>query len=101
MATKAPTHRQQRKRFKQHTTRPNAAARGYDARWARLRRWYLTRHPVCERCEAQGRTAAATMVHHMRPVRYWPGLRLAVANLQALCTQCHAATHAGEGGLNH
>lgn len=30
------------------SVRPSAAARGYDARWRRIRARYLRAHPICE-----------------------------------------------------
>ena len=69
------------------------------AKWLRLRREVLTRHPLCQRCEAEGRLTAATEVHHVRPVEeaitysdkqqrmYDPH------NLRALCHDCHVRTH--------
>ena len=29
-------------------TRPSAPSRGYDADWAKLRRMYINRHPMCQ-----------------------------------------------------
>ena len=37
-------------------------------KWLRLRRDVLTKHPICQRCEAEGRLTPATEVHHIRPV---------------------------------
>lgn len=68
-------------------------------KWLRLRREVLTRHPLCQRCEAEGKLTAATEVHHVRPVEeaityadkqqrmYDPH------NLRALCHDCHVRTH--------
>lgn len=78
----------------------------HTVRWLRLRRDVLTRHPVCQRCEAEGIMTPATEVHHIRPVEeavtqadkmqrmYDPH------NLQALCHDCHVRTHTemGRGG---
>lgn len=72
-------------------------------KWLRLRRDVLTRHPLCQRCEAEGKLTAATEVHHVRPVEeaitysdkrqrmYDPH------NLRALCRDCHVRTHAELG----
>lgn len=68
-------------------------------KWLRLRRDVLTAHPLCQRCEAEGKLTAATEVHHVRPVEeaitysdkqqrmYDPH------NLRALCHDCHVRTH--------
>ncbi len=47
--------------------RPNAAARGYDGKWRRESREWLSRpeHRVCARCKK----APATVVHHIIPHR--------------------------------
>lgn len=72
-------------------------------KWLRLRRDVLTKHPICQRCEAEGRLTPATEVHHIRPVEeaftkagklqrmYDP------ANLRALCHDCHVKTHTEAG----
>lgn len=72
-------------------------------RWLRLRRDVLTAHPLCQRCEDEGRLTAATEVHHVRPVEeaitygdkrqrmYDPH------NLRALCHDCHVKTHTEAG----
>lgn len=37
----------------------------YDtARWKRFREWFLTQHPLCERCLALEIVEPATVVHH-------------------------------------
>lgn len=68
--------------------RPNAAARGYDARWRRLRLMFLRAHPLCEMCEADGRVVAAVDVHHKLALR--DGGTHEASNLQALCHSCHS-----------
>ena len=59
----------------------------YDTRkWRALRKWKLSASPICERC----RRAPAEDVHHVKPVREFPELALALDNLEALCKRCHA-----------
>lgn len=58
--------------------------RGYDRTWQRLRRMYLRRYPVCEKCGAP-----ATEVHHVHAL-VDGGPRLCYDNLQALCKPCHS-----------
>lgn len=72
--------------------------------WTMLRKSYLSKHPLCERCEAKGRTTPAEEVHHVKPVEastteegmrrlaYDPG------NLMALCQRCHKAMHERNDG---
>jgi len=76
-------------------TRGNAQDRGYDGDWQKLRAYYLRRHPLCERCEGDGRTTVAVLVHHIVPISDG-GARLDERNLMALCVACHDAKHAGK-----
>lgn len=68
--------------------RASAAARGYDARWRKVRKRYLARNPVCEDCQEQGDVTVADMVDHIIPLRAG-GARLDPRNLRALCWPCH------------
>ena len=69
------------------------------SRWLRLRKWKLTKNPLCERCLAEGRVKEAEEVHHVTPVE--DGLTRAEKaalmydphNLQSLCADCHIKTH--------
>ena len=69
--------------------RPGSAARGYDFNWQKLRQAHLYEHPLCADCEAEGRCTPAVHVHHVRPIRERPDLRLDGQNLLSLCAQCH------------
>lgn len=68
-------------------------------RWLRLRRDKLTADPVCERCMAEGRIAAATEVHHIVPVEDAVNeaekerLMFDPTNLRSLCHACHQQEH--------
>lgn len=66
--------------------RPGPRQRGYDTTWEKIRRMYLRRHPLCERCVG---LTPATMVHHIKPVAKYPELRLDPDNFMALCRDCH------------
>lgn len=61
----------------------------YDtARWKRLRAEQLAREPLCRRCRREGRTAAATVVHHVErhdgdPVKFY------TEDLESLCKRHH------------
>lgn len=72
------------------TLRGNSAARGYDARWRKLRLVKLGADPLCEDCLEQGITTAAVEVHHKLKVADRPDLRLDLENLLSLCTPHHA-----------
>lgn len=78
-------YRQQDKR------RGNAAARGYNSAWRKLRSSILREEPLCRRCAELGRTTAANEVHHIQTIATRPDLRLDKANLMALCKACHSA----------
>ncbi len=75
----------------------------HSARWLRLRREVLTRHPLCARCEEEGRVRTATEVHHVRPVEEATCLRekellmFSPSNLRPLCHDCHVKTHTEMG----
>lgn len=70
--------------------RGSSRARGYDARWERLRRMHLAGEPLCRMCLAQGRVTPAVLVDHIVPVRDG-GAVLDDDNLQSLCRVCHDA----------
>ena len=71
--------------------------------WVKLRRQVLTTHPLCQRCEANGRLTAACEVHHIRPVEEAIGeaeqrrLMYDPMNLMALCHRCHVEIHTEMG----
>jgi len=71
----------------------STARRGYDSRWRRLSEDHRTRNPLCEDCEKEGRTTAASEVHHIKPLLEAPSLRLNVNNLVSLCRECHRKRH--------
>lgn len=68
-------------------------------RWQCLRREYIAAHPLCEDCEAAGRTALAQEVHHIVPIETahtvegMEALAFDRRNLRALCKPCHEAAH--------
>ena len=81
----------------------NSAARGYDFRWQVYRLWFLRHHPVClgpgplpadwlaeEPALRQRCGHAATDVHHIRKIEYFPELRLVEANCLPQCHSCHS-----------
>ena len=65
--------------------------------WRRLRRRYLSQHPLCQECEAVGRLIPAQEVHHVKPVAEG-GPFLEWGNLRALCKSCHSHHHAAARG---
>lgn len=75
----------------------------HTVRWVKLRRDKLSLHPLCERCEREGRVQAATEVHHVIPVERGltadekQRLMFDPHNLMALCHDCHVKTHTEMG----
>jgi 5-methylcytosine-specific restriction protein A len=56
--------------------RGSARERGYNVRWEKARRTFLSRAPLCLGCEAVGRVEAAVIVDHVVPhggdsARFW------------------------------
>ena len=79
--------------------RANAARRGYDATWRKLRLSVLADEPLCRHHAEKGHVVPATEVHHEKPLRLFPELRLVRSNLVPLCKPCHSAINDyGEGG---
>lgn len=68
--------------------RASAAARGYDARWQKVRKRYARRNPLCEPCRAEGRAVPLDVVDHVVPLAAG-GARLDPRNLQSMCNPCH------------
>lgn len=99
MPSRPKTHRQRSvgKMHRVDTPRPSAGLYN-DRRWRKARMLWLMTHPLCVRCEAEGRTVAATVVDHIDPhrgdyERFWSS-----DNWQSLCKQCHDKKTAREDG---
>lgn len=75
----------------------------HSERWLLLRRDIITRHPVCQRCEEEGRLTPACEVHHIIPAETaineseMRRLMFDPHNLRALCHDCHVKTHTEMG----
>ena len=83
----------ERRRYDQ--SRGTTAQRGYGARWQKLRKWYVARHPLCAHPDCG---AIATEVDHIIP-RAKGGLD-AEDNLQGLCKRHHSAKTSREDSWN-
>lgn len=68
--------------------RGSAASRGYGTRWRRFRDTFIKVHPVCEYCEANGKTVPANVVDHDIPHRGCP-VAFWNTTFTALCDGCH------------
>lgn len=75
--------------------RGSARQRGYNTEWDKFRHWFLNQpgNQICHRCLEQGRITKAELVHHIKPVRERPDLRLVADNCVPLCGKCHQAVH--------
>ena len=61
-------------------------------RWRKRTRLQKQHHPLCERCEREGRTTEAMLSHHVVPhngdkVAFYYG------KLESLCLSCHLVEH--------
>lgn len=71
--------------------------------WRELRQWWIETHPLCQRCEREGRTTPATAVHHKESfAKYFrngqiteKALEVAFnpSNLMSVCDACHKKEH--------
>lgn len=67
----------------------NSTQRGYSYKWQQAREGYLSKHPLCAMCAAEGRVKLATVVDHKVAHRgdmtiFWDS-----DGWQALCKACH------------
>jgi 5-methylcytosine-specific restriction protein A len=70
--------------------RATSAQRGYDARWRRLRRWYIQQQPLCEDCLEENMVNVQYLeVDHIVPIDIRPDLRLEPTNLRTRCRMHH------------
>ena len=68
--------------------RPSKRER-YGSHWTALSQHYRSKHPLCEQCMVEGRTTAATEVHHKIKAKDRPDLILQWDNLMSVCRSCH------------
>jgi 5-methylcytosine-specific restriction enzyme A len=76
-------------RFARDKHRGSAAERGYDSRWNKYSDAYKRSHPLCALCEAEGRTTAVDIVHHINPVSEGNAVLAGDDGLLPVCVQCH------------
>ncbi len=67
----------------------------YGRRWRKIRKTYITAHPLCEECKKQGKYTPAEEVHHIKALA--DGGTHDYANLMSLCKACHSSITAKEG----
>lgn len=97
MPQRPPTFRPHRPQPPRPDHRPSAHKRGYGRAWWAARLAYLRAHPLCVRCQRQGRLTPATVVDHVTPHKgdmgaFWQ------REWQGLCKRCHDAKTALEDG---
>jgi len=67
--------------------------------WRKLRLLYLQEHPLCERCEQEGKITSAIHVHHKVEIDRGQDMMQKKTigynwqNLEALCEDCHQQHH--------
>ncbi len=81
--------------YNRHERDPESKRR-YGRAWRRIRDGYLSKHPMCEKCQQEGKLTAAEEVHHVKPLS--KGGTHAEENLMALCKKHHSEITAREGG---
>ena len=62
----------------------------YGSRWRKLRQLYVSKHPLCEHCLADGFYVPVSEVHHILPLA--DGGTHDEENLVSLCQSCHTKT---------
>jgi len=65
--------------------------------WMARRSLWLSAHPLCCMCQAEGRTTAGAEVDHITPL--WQGGADDESNYQTLCEAHHKAKTAREAGM--
>ncbi|MDE1468890.1 HNH endonuclease [Eubacterium limosum] len=80
----------ERRRYNKYSRSPDTN-RKYGRAWKRIRDRYIAQHPLCERCECDGKLTVAAEVHHKLPVSQ--GGQHSKDNLMSLCRSCHNKIH--------
>lgn len=79
--------------------RQSSYDRGYNTRWRKVRKMFLTRNPLCVSClKEHQRETLATVVDHIVPHRGDYDLFWDESNWQSLCARCHGRKTAKEDG---
>ena len=93
-----PQKKPYRRKTKEQYNRSSAVYYN-NVRWKKLRNWYISQHPLCIDCLAEGRTTAAEHIHHCIPFmsgntdnERWQ-LLLDPNNLVPLCKEHHEERH--------
>ena len=76
------------------SVKPRNRDKLYGRRWRKIRRQFLTEHPLCVMCEVDGRVVPAQEVDHIKKHGGNPELFFDVDNLQGLCSWHHRTVKA-------
>ncbi len=82
-------------RYNKYERDPDTNKR-YGRAWRRIREQYIGAHPLCEQCAKADKVTPAAEVHHILPLAR--GGTHETSNLMSLCSSCHSAITAKEGG---
>ena len=86
--------RQHNQDYEKYERNPQTKRR-YGRAWKRIRDKYVSLHPFCEICYANGILVETEEVHHKKPLS--EGGTHERDNLIALCKSCHSRIHAERG----
>ena len=78
--------------------RESAQDRGYDYQWRKLSKRFRAHNPLCMRCKKNGKVTVADDVHHIKPIKTHPSLRLVWDNLMSVCRTCHREIEREDNG---
>ena len=92
-----PLHKKQAQQ-QQDKERGTSTERGYNNRWRKARKHFLSKHPLCVVCAKEGRVVAATVVDHVTSAKDSPELFWDESNWQPLCKYHHDTKTAKEDG---
>jgi len=81
-------HRQTTQHYYNCYERDSDTNKRYGRAWRRMRLQYIQAHPLCEKCQSEGRLTAADEVHHILPLA--SGGTNDEGNFMALCKSCHS-----------
>lgn len=98
-AAPCPDHGAKARRREVDDRRGSARERGYDSRWERARKTYMQAHPLCVRCELDGRVSAAIVLDHVRPHRGDKALFWDTSNWWGICREHDDSKRARENGI--
>jgi 5-methylcytosine-specific restriction endonuclease McrA len=86
----SPTKAESDRRYNRTKRDPESVRFYHSTPWLRLRALQLSDHPECQDChEKRDDLVEAKHVHHVKPIRTHPELRLDQTNLRSLCVGCH------------